>query len=108
MSVNDTAIGCFTQGTEADFTQCVLDSTFAAGPAPELVVLVMVGTLVTSLYIAGDGTIAVPAVVMILLGSIMVPLLPPQFRTLAYTVVVIGITAAAFTAYTRFTHQGRF
>jgi len=107
-TLNDTAVGCFAQGTEGDLTVCVLDGMFAAGPAPALVGLLMAGTLVTSLYIAGDGTVVVPAVVTILLGSILVPILPPQYVALAYSVVVVGITLAAFTAYTRFTHQGGF
>jgi len=106
--LNDTSVGCFAQGTEGDLTQCVVDGLFAAGPSPALIGLVMAGTLVTSLYVAGDGTIVVPAVVTILLGSVLVPLLPAQYVTLAYTVVVIGITLAAFAAYTRFTHQTRF
>ena len=107
-TLTDTAVGGCAQGTEGDLTVCVLDGMFAAGPAPALVGLLMAGTLVTSLYVAGDGTVVVPAVVTILLGSILVPILPPQYVTMAYTVVVIGITLAAFTAYTRFTHQGGF
>jgi len=107
-NLNDSAVGCFAQGTEGDLTACVLDGLFAAGPSPSLIGLLMAGMLVGSLYIAGDGTVAVPAVVTILLGSIMVPLLPPQYVSLAYTVVVIGITAAAFAAYSRFTSAGGF
>src|SRR6056297_2326990 len=103
--LNDTSVGCFAQGTEGDLTQCVLDGMFAAGPSPALLGLIMAGTLVTSLYVAGDGTVVVPAVITILLGSV---LLPPQYVTLAYSVVVVGITLAAFGAYTRFTHQGGF
>jgi len=33
-TLNDTAVGCFAQGTEGDLTVCVLDGMFAAGPAP--------------------------------------------------------------------------
>ena|SRR6056297_1620575 len=106
--LNESSLACFAQGTQGDMTQCVVDGVFGAAPAPGLMGLVLAGTLVTSLYIAGDGSIVVPAVVTILVGSVLVPVLPPQFQTLAYTVVVIGITAAAFAAYTRFTHQGRF
>jgi hypothetical protein len=107
-NLNDSAVGCFAQGTEGDLTACVLDGLFAAGPSPSLIGLLMAGMLVGSLYIAGDGTVAVPAVVTILLGSILVPLLPPQYVSLAYTVVVIGITVAAFSAYSRFTSPGGF
>lgn len=105
---NGTQLGCFAQGTEGDLVGCVLDGMFAAGPSPTLIGLIMAGTLVTSLYVAGDGTVIVPAVVTILLGSILVPTLPPQYTTLAYSLVVIGITVAGFSAYVRFTHQGRF
>jgi hypothetical protein len=106
--LNNSDIGCFAQGTEGDLAQCVMDGLFAAGPSPGLVGLVMVGTLVTSLYVAGDGDVVVPAVVMILLGAVALQTLPPSFRTLAYTLVVIGGTVAIFTAYLRFTHQTRF
>jgi hypothetical protein len=108
MTLQNSSVSCFAQGVEGDMTACVMDGIFAAGPAPGLMGLVLAGTLITSLYIAGDGTVIVPAVVTILLGSIMVPVLPPQFQTLAYTLVVIGVTVAAFGAYIRFTHQGRF
>jgi len=107
-ALNDTAVGCFAQGTEGDLAQCALDGVMGAGPAPGLIGFTMAGVLMTSLYIAGDGTVIVPAVVTILLGAVLVPMLPPQYVTLAYTVVVIGITAAAFGAYTRYTHRGRF
>jgi len=107
-TLNETAVGCFAQGTEGDLTACVLDGVFAAGPSPALVGLLLAGMLLTSLYIAGDGDVTVPAVVTILLGSILVPLLPPQYVTLAYTVVAIGITAATFSAWRTYTSPGGF
>lgn len=107
-TINDTSLGCFAAGTEGDMTQCVVDGVFSAGPSPGLVGLLLGGVLLTSLYVAGDGAIEVPAVVAILFGSLLVAMLPPQFEVYAYTVVAIGITAAAFAAYTRFTHQTRF
>lgn len=107
-NLNDSAVGCFAQGTEGNLAGCVLDGLFAAGPSPALMGLLLTGVLLTSLYIAGDGTVVVPAVVTILLGSILVPLLPPQYVTLAYTVVVVGITVGAFSAYSRFTSAGGF
>jgi hypothetical protein len=107
-SLEDSSLSCFGQGTEGDLTQCVIDGLFGAGPTPALVGLLIAGVLLVSLYIAGDGTVVVPAVVTILVGSLLVPLLPPQYVTLAYTVVVLGVTVAGFAAYQRFTHQGGF
>jgi hypothetical protein len=107
-NLSDTSLGCYAQGTEGDMTQCVVESVFAAGPAPGLMGLLMAGTLLTSLYVAGDGDLVVPAVITVLFGTILTPMLPPQFRTFAYTVFIIGGVVAVFAAYTRFTHQTRF
>jgi len=106
--LNDTSVGCFAQGTEGDLTQCVLDGLFAAGPSPALVGLVMGGTLLTSMYVAGDGSVVTPAVVTILLAPVLAVILPPQFAALAYSVAFVGAAAGVFAAYTRFTHQGGF
>jgi hypothetical protein len=106
--LNSTSLGCFGQGTEGDLTTCVTDGLFGAGPSPAVIGLLLAGVLLVSLYVAGDGTVAVPSVVTILLGSSLIPLLPAQYVTLAYTVVVVGITVAVFAAYQRFVLQGGF
>ena len=105
--IDDSSIGCFGDGV-GNATECVIDGTFAAGPAPELIGLLLGGTLITSLYVAGDGTVAVPAVVTILLGSVMLPLLPAQYVSMAWVFVFLGTAVAVFAAYSRFTHQGGF
>jgi len=105
--IEESELGCFLDES-TEMTDCLVDGAFAAGPAPSLMGLLMGGTLITSLYVAGDGSTVVPAVVTILLGSVLVPILPPQYVGFAYTVVVLGITVAAFSAWTRFTHQGGF
>lgn len=106
--IQDSPIGCFAEGADSGVYECVIDGMFTAGPAPELMGLLLGGTLLTSLYIAGKGTVSVPAVVTILVGAVLVPLLPAQYVTLAYTVVVMGIVVALFAMWTRFTHQGGF
>ena len=105
--IEDSDLGCFVDETTT-MTDCLVDGVFGAGPAPSLMGLLMSGVLLTTLYIAGDGSIIVPSVITILLGSAMIPILPAQFVTLAYTVVVIGITAAIFGAWSRFTTPGGF
>ncbi|MFP4218492.1 MAG: hypothetical protein ACLFR6_06605 [Salinarchaeum sp.] len=106
--LNDSSVSCFAEGTDGEMTECVVEGVFGAGPAPSLMGLLMGGVLLSSLYIAGDGSVVVPSVVTILLGSALVPILPPQYVTFAYTIVVLGITVAAFATWTRFTHQGGF
>ena len=106
--LNETSVGCFAQGTEGDLGQCVVDGVFGAEPAPSLMGLLMGGTVLTSLYIAGDGSVVVPSVVTILIGAAMIPTLPAQYVGMAYTVTAIGVAVAVFSMWTRFTHQGGF
>jgi hypothetical protein len=107
-SLNETSLGCFAQGVEGDMTRCVVEGVFSAGPSPGVMGLLLGGTVLTSLYVAGDGNITVPAVATILFGALLIPTLPPQFQLFAYTITALGITAAAFAAYTRFTTRGGF
>jgi hypothetical protein len=107
-NLNNSSLGCFAEGASGNASQCVVDATFGAGPSPALVGLLLAGTLLVSLYIAGDGTVVVPSVVTILFGSSLLALLPAQYRTLAYTVVVVGVTVASFAAYQRFVTRGEF
>jgi len=107
-NISDTTLGCFAQGVEGDMTRCVVEGVFAAGPAPGVMGLLLGGTVLTSLYVAGSGSLVVPAVVTILFGSLLVPVLPPQFQLFAYSIAVLGLTAAGFAAWSRFTSRGGF
>jgi len=106
--LNDSAVSCFAQATNGTMSDCVLQTTFNAGPSPTLIGLGIGGVLLGSFYIAGDRSILVPAVMLILFGSILIGMLPAQFVTLAYTLVVLGIGAAVFNVWTRFTAAGGF
>lgn len=107
-TIDQTTFGCMLDGGSTGFTSCILDSIFASGGSPALIGLMMGGTLLASLYIAGDGDIVVPAVMTILLGSILVPLLPSQYSTMAYSVAVLGITAAGMSVMRRYILRGTF
>ena len=106
--LSDSSVACFAQGTEGSMSQCVLDSVFSAGPSPALVGLGIGGVLVSSFYIAGDQTVVVPAVLLILFGGILIGMLPAQFVGLAYSLTAIGVAVAVFSMWTRFTAAGGF
>lgn len=105
--IEESNLGCFVD-PNAPMTECFTEGLFAAGPSPSLIGLMLSGALLTSLYIAGDGDAVVPAVITILLGGAMVPILPPQYVTLAYTVAVVGTAVAIFAAWNRFTSPTGF
>lgn len=106
--LNESAVSCFAQGAQGTMSQCVLDGVFGAGPSPALIGLGVSGVMLTSFYIASDGSVVVPAVLLILFAGIVAAMLPPQFIGLAYSMMVIGGAAAAFSAYTRYTSAGGF
>jgi len=106
--LNDSSVSCFAQGTQGSMSQCVLDGVFNAGPSPTLVGLGIGGVMLSSFYIASDGSVVVPAVLLILFGSILTAMLPAQFIGLAYSLTAIGIAVAVFSMWTRFTAAGGF
>ena len=106
--LNESAVSCFAQGTEGSMSQCVLDGVFSAGPSPALIGLGIGGVMVSSFYIAGDQSVVVPAVMLILFGGILIGMLPPQFVGLAYSLTAIGVAVAVFSMWTRFTAAGGF
>jgi hypothetical protein len=99
-------LSCYTQGTGGNLLTCVLDDlTLAAGG--EAVFGLLVGSVViVALYIAGNGDSATPTVATILLGSIAVPILPPQFEGAAYAILVLGIAFGMFAAAGRWVLRG--
>lgn len=107
-NLGDSSVGCIAEGSSGDLTSCMLEGIFSAGPSPEIMGFLLASMLLVSLYLAGNGSVVAPAVATILFGSILVPLLPGQFRGLSYTVVVIGITVAVFYAYQRFAVRRSF
>lgn len=105
--IDDSDLGCFVDPDEP-MTECLVDGVFSAGPSPTLIGLVMSATVLTSFYIAGNGSIVTPAVILILLGPVLVALLPAQFVTLAYTLTAVGVAAIVFTLWMRYTSRGGF
>jgi hypothetical protein len=94
-------LSCIAEGTQGDLMTCVLEDLGAAAGGFLVVGLLVGGTTLLSLYLAGDGEPAAPTVVTILLGSALVPILPAQYVTIAWSIVVLGIAFGAFAALNR-------
>ena len=90
------SLSCFT-GVERPsdlFYDCIMADMTGAVGGEAMFGLLAGGLIMLVLYLAGDGDMAVPTVTTILLGSVMVPALPPQYTQMAYAIVVVGIAAA--------------
>ncbi|CAI49749.1 uncharacterized protein NP_7040A (plasmid) [Natronomonas pharaonis DSM 2160] len=106
--LEDSSLACFGQGTEGDLVECVTTDLSAAAGGTTMMGLLIGGTLLLSLYIAGDGDPAVPTVVTILVGGTLVPMLPPHLTPFAYSIVVLGIAFGGMAAAQRWLLRGGF
>lgn len=64
---------------------------------------VLVGaTLIVSMWLAGDRSLAAPSTALILLGGLMFPLLPANFVGIAWAVCFLGVTGGFFAVMRRY------
>lgn len=73
---------------------CLLDQLVAAFGGPGMFGVLAGGMLFVVFYVAGDGGLATPTVVLTLAGTVLASMAPPQYREIALGVVVIGVAAA--------------
>jgi hypothetical protein len=90
---NSTELGCYT-ANNSDLLACSLaDMSVATGGEGLFGILVGGATLLT-FYIASDGGLATPGVLTALVGGILLPTLPPSYRSIALVIVFLGLVAA--------------
>lgn len=73
---------------------CVLDDAVGAFGGQAVFGLIVGTAVLFSLWWANDGRIGTPAVVVLISGGLMLPLLPAQYATLAQAFAFIGLVAA--------------
>lgn len=99
-SVDASKFDCYT-GT-GDKLSCVLgDLTAAAGGEP-LFGLFIFGVILFGNYLAGNGGVETPAVLTILLGGVLIPMLPGEYQAIAGTLILLGVAAGFFAVLQRY------
>jgi len=93
-------LGCY--ASEGDRLQCIFTDLTAATGGEALFGLFLGGVLMTAFYIASNGSIAVPALVLTLTGAVLVPMLPGNVSGMAGTIIILGLAAAVFAALRRY------
>jgi hypothetical protein len=82
-------------------------SDFAVATGGEAVFgLLLGGALLMAFYIASDGSVAVPAVMLTLTGGFLIPILPGQLVGIAQPIIILGIFAGLFSVLARYTLAG--
>jgi hypothetical protein len=97
-------LACYT--SQGDRLACVFNDFAAATSGEAVFGLLLGGALLTSFYIASDGSIGVPAVILTLSGAFLIPILPGQLAGIAGTVIIMGLAAGIFAALRRYSLSG--
>lgn len=89
-------LGCYT--SQGDRLACVFNDLFAATGGEALFGLLLSGVLLLTFYIAPGGSIGLAAVVLVLVGAVLVPILPGSVAGLAGSLVIIGLASGIYVA----------
>lgn len=98
-------LGCYTDNP-LGMHWCALADITAAFGGQGIFALMIAGLVFFAGYSVTDGDIVTPSVVLILLGGILIPSLPPQFRMLAATLMFAGGVGAVMQLLDRFVFGG--
>jgi hypothetical protein len=99
--------GCYTGGEgSGDLIQCTFGDLGGAYGGDAVFGVVVSSFIVLAFYIAGNGDLATPTVLLILLGGVAAPLLPAQYIQAAQTIVVVGIATGLVSIGRRYVLSG--
>jgi len=78
-----------------------------AGAGSEAIFGVLVGgVLILSLWLAGDGDLATPSVMTVLVGGVLFPVLPGTYLGIARAVTFLGLVGAILAAVEKYYLEG--
>lgn len=99
-----TDLDCYVSA--GDRLSCVYNDFAAATGSSAVFGLILGGVLMVAMYNASDGSLIVPAVVLILLGGFLVPILPAAVSGISGSIVILGLAAAVFAGLRRYALEG--
>jgi len=95
-------ISCYQSGS---MWSCVAQDLASAAGGEVTFGLLVGGVLLLAFYIAGDGEIATPSVLAILLVGILLPVLPGSVRQMATGLMLMGVVGGLFALARRYVLQ---
>jgi hypothetical protein len=98
------ALECYV--SQGDRLACAFEDFAVATSGEAMFGLLLGGSLLLSFYVASDGSVAVPAVILTLTGAFLVPILPGQVAGIAGTVIIMGLAAGIFAGLRRYALAG--
>jgi len=92
--------------SQGDRLACAFQDFASATSGEAMFGLLLGGALLLSFYVASDGSIAVPAVILTLSGAFLIPILPGQLAGIAGTVIIMGLAGGIFAGLRRYALAG--
>ena len=90
------ALACYTDNPMNMLDGCALPQITDALGGEATFGLIIGGAMIATMWRAGGGYIGVPAVLTILFGGLLMPILPSDYQGMAYSIIIVGIAAAAW------------
>ena len=106
MTVVLQSLGCYVDHPTAMVDACILPQLVAAVGSESMFGFLVGGVLVAGLWLAGDGDLATPAVVVVLLGGVLLPTLAADHREIALAFVFVGTAAMIVAAIEKYYLEG--
>jgi hypothetical protein len=89
-----------------DLFGCAMDTIVGAFGGPGVFGLLVGGVLILALFLAGNGNITTPAVVLVLIGGVTFPLLTGSYGAIARSFTFLALAAAVFAVLRRYVLEG--
>jgi len=86
------SVGCY-QDSSTSALDCAVQGLFGAVGGEGIFALILSGVLVLGFYIASDGGLAVPSVLLTLMGGLIISSLPAQYRSTAQILIFVGLVS---------------
>jgi hypothetical protein len=97
---------CYTSNPWNLLGECVLPQVVAAVGSEQMFGLLLGGSLIAGLWLAGDGDLATPAAVTVLVGGVLFPILPGGYLGIARTVAFLGLVAVILAVLEKYYLEG--
>lgn len=101
------ALSCYTS-EGSDMYGCAIGELTAALGGQSTFGFLVGGTILLSIYIAGDGDLAAPTVLTILLGGLLFPILPGAYAKMAWAIIFVGLVAGGLSIANKYLLSGAF
>lgn len=86
--------------------QWLLDLLVGATGGEALFGLLLGAVIFITFYIASEGDMATPTVALVLTGTVTVSMVPSNYQTIAYGIVLIGLAAALWQVAKQYVFTG--